>query len=85
MDIKVVKNEKNIEIIRLKGAKSLGFHKTTGDGDPIIAKVSNVVLEKMGGLDKVIARAKKINPKLNVTIENAPAPAPEPAPAPTGG
>ena len=52
-----------------------------------ISKWSNVVLEKMGGLEKIVERYKKSFPKLEVEIVNEapepqPAPVPEPQPAP---
>ena len=73
MDIKVVKGSKSVEVIRMKNEKS-SFHKSDNNGNTVLAKYSNVVIDKMGGLDKVVARVKKMNPKLNITIEDAPAP-----------
>ncbi len=48
-----------------------------------ISKWTDAVINEMGGFDKVVARAKKLFPKLEITVtEKSPQPAPEPQPAP---
>lgn len=72
MNIKLVKSAKNVEIVHVAGEKA-SMHRTTGDGNTVLGKLSNKVIDKLGGLDKVIKKATKINPKLKITVEDAPA------------
>ena len=51
-----------------------------------LSKWSNKVVTELGGLDKIVERAKKAFPNLEVTVtEEAPAPTPAPEPSPAPG
>jgi hypothetical protein len=86
MEIKIVKNEKNVEIIRVSGSKK-GVAKLSSDQDSGVkmGKISNTVLERIGGLETFVRRFNRLytNTKLKFTLVDPAAPevAPEVAPA----
>ena len=86
MEIKLIKGEKNTQIVKVLSAEvkakmneaQRSIANVDENGDLKLSRWSNKGLEKFGGLEKIVNRVKKKFPKLNITIV-------EPAPAPANG
>ena len=87
MEIKVVKNDKNVEIIRVGGGgNKKGLSKLSSENkksEMSMGKISNKVLERIGGLENFVRRFNRLYPKFKFTMVDSPAPEPSPAPAPS--
>jgi hypothetical protein len=86
MEIKIVKNEKNVEIIRAVENKGVATLSSDQNSGVRMGKISNKVLERIGGLETFVRRFNRLysNTKLKFTLVDPAAPevAPEVAPTP---
>ena len=69
MEIKIDKNEKNVEIIRAVENKGVAKLSSDQNSGVRIGKISNKVLERIGGLETFVRRFNRLyaNTKLKCT------------------